>query len=71
MAIIAKGKVRHNGKDYVKGDEIIDLTEKEANRLIDLAVAEAEGKTVFKAEPASDKKDEKSETKSTKDADKE
>lgn len=43
VAIIAKGKVRHNGKDHKKGDEILGLKEAEAKRLIDLDVAEDDG----------------------------
>lgn len=40
MTITAKGKVRHNGKDYKKGDEIPGLKKDETKRLLDLDAAE-------------------------------
>ncbi|MBM7580014.1 DUF7210 family protein [Jeotgalibacillus terrae] len=35
--------VRHNGKTYVQGDTITDIDEKDAERLIQLKVAAADG----------------------------
>jgi hypothetical protein len=43
VAIIAKGNILHNGKNYKKGDEINDLKEDEAQRLLDLEVVEDDG----------------------------
>jgi hypothetical protein len=37
--IIAKGKIRHNGVVFDADDEIIDIEEKDAKRLVDLGVA--------------------------------
>lgn len=37
--IIASGKIKHNGVKYIDGDEIVDITEVDAKRLVDLGVA--------------------------------
>lgn len=54
MPIYATERVRHNGEEYKVGEEIHGLTIQEANRLIDLKVAEEDGKTVYEPEPDSD-----------------
>jgi hypothetical protein len=38
--IIAKGKIKHNGVNYIAGDEIKDIKKDEAERLVQLGVAE-------------------------------
>jgi hypothetical protein len=39
MAVKVKGRVKHNGMIYREGEVIEEITEEEANRLIDLGVA--------------------------------
>lgn len=43
MGYIAKGNIMHNGKSYAAGDEVKDLSEEQANRLIGLEVLEKDG----------------------------
>jgi hypothetical protein len=40
MAIKVKGRVKHNGMIYREGEVIEEITKKEAERLIELGVAE-------------------------------
>lgn len=54
MSIYAIERVRHNGEEYKAGEEILGLTAEEAKRLIDLKVAEEEGKTIYEPEPGHD-----------------
>ncbi|MBO2943576.1 hypothetical protein JJQ72_06240 [Paenibacillus sp. F411] len=52
--IRAINKVIHNGKLYQHGKEILGLTEKEAQRLLELGAAEEEGDTFYEPEPDKD-----------------
>ncbi|MEF3312619.1 hypothetical protein PV433_27385 [Paenibacillus sp. GYB004] len=36
MLYLAKAKIRHNGEDYAPGDTLPELTQKEAQRLLNL-----------------------------------
>ncbi|GIO09664.1 hypothetical protein J31TS6_56920 [Brevibacillus reuszeri] len=45
MALVVKGKVIHNGKLYLTGEEIPGLKETESKRLLQLEVIEVDKKT--------------------------
>lgn len=50
MAYIALENVRHNGKEFKKGDEVTGLKKEEATRLLELKVVEEESKAPAKSE---------------------
>ncbi|MPY20636.1 DUF7210 family protein [Paenibacillus glucanolyticus] len=52
--IKAINKVLHNGKLHQRGEEILGLTEKQAQRLLELGAAEEEGDTSYEPEPDND-----------------
>lgn len=43
MSYTALDNIRHNGKDFAKGDEVTGLKQAEADRLIEIGVLEGEG----------------------------
>ncbi|WP_312117942.1 DUF7210 family protein [Brevibacillus reuszeri] len=49
---VIKGTVRHNGKDYKVGEEVLSLEKEEAERLLELNVVEEKSKSKPKPKPA-------------------